>query len=104
MSDIKKLPVHNKNVDKGKLFLVSPPFDKCSHYNGPFEIDEDSGECKCLQCGGKVTAMFVLKRLMMKESRWNSTREGYLDEMKRLSERSRTKCQHCGQITKISRK
>lgn len=46
--------------------------------------------------------MFVLKMLMQAESRWNQTRESYQEEMKRLRERSRTKCQHCGQMTRIS--
>ena len=47
--------------------------------------------------------MFVLESLMHQESRWMRTREAYQEEMKRLDERSRTKCQHCGQMTRISR-
>lgn len=102
--DIKKLPVRNKRGDDGKLFLVPPPYEKCKHYRGPFEIDEDAGTCTCKECGDTVSPMFVLKRLMNKESQWNRTRGNYLDEMKRLKERSRTKCRHCGQMTPISRK
>lgn len=102
MSDIKILPVKNKRTESG-MFLV-PPINKCKHYRGPFEVDEDSGVCVCKECGGSVTPIFVLKRLMSSESRWNSSRENYLEEMKRLKERSRTKCQHCGGITAISRK
>lgn len=102
-SDIKKLPVKNKKQDEGKLFLV-PPLDKCKHLDGPFEVDEDSGVCRCKTCGEKVSPMFVLKRLMKQESLWNRNRERYKDEMKRLSDISKTKCQHCGFMTKISRR
>ena len=102
--DVIKLHVRNKRQDDGKLFLVPPPREKCKHYKGPFEVDDDAGTCKCMECGDDVSPMFVLKRLMNKESQWNRTREKYQDEMKRLSERSKTKCEHCGQMTRISRR
>lgn len=84
------------------LMLVPPPFGKCHHYDGPFEIDKDAGDGKCLKCGERVTAILILTRLMNKESQWNRTRLAYQDEMKRLNERSRTKCQHCDKMTRIS--
>ncbi len=48
--------------------------------------------------------MFVLRRLASEETSWKRHREVYIDEMKRLKERSRTKCYHCGKMTEISRK
>ena len=99
---IKTLPVKNKRQDDGKVFLVLPPYEKCKHYDGPFELDEDAGICRCKECGDEVTALFVLKRLMQKESQWNKSRSYYKDEMKRLAARSRTKCDHCGKMTRIS--
>lgn len=48
--------------------------------------------------------MFVLERLMQKESRWRETRMGYQEDMRRLAERSSTKCQHCHKMTRISRR
>jgi len=102
--DIKKLPIRNKRSDDGKLFLVPPPVDKCSHFNGPFEVDEDAGKCICKNCGGEVSPMFVLMNLMKMESRWMRSRTSYKDEMKRLAERSRTKCDNCGEMTRISRR
>lgn len=98
---ITTLPVKRK-AETGKLMLVPPPVTKCIHFNATFEVDEDSGECTCSKCGGKVTPMFVLKQLMHAESRWNRTREAYVSEMKRLGERSKTKCQHCGKLTRVS--
>jgi hypothetical protein len=36
------------------------------------------------------------------ETKWHESFKRYQAEMRRLSERSRTKCQHCGQMTRIS--
>jgi len=102
MSDkVKKLPVRHKNSYGDGLFLQPPPATKCVHYNGPFEVDETAEECVCLACGEKVSPMFVLKRLMKKESQWMRSHERYQDEMKRLSKRRRTKCMHCDKFTRI---
>lgn len=97
---ITTLPVKRK-ANTGNLMLVTPPA-KCKHLNASFEIDLDAGECTCSKCGGKVTPLFVLQQLMLCESIWNRNRETYIDEMKRLRERRRTKCEHCGKITHIS--
>lgn len=100
--DLVMLPVKRIAPPDGKLMLVPPPYTKCNHYDAQFEVDENSGDCKCLQCGERVTAIFVLTRLMQTESRWMRTRQAYQDEMKRLQERSRTKCEHCHKMTRIS--
>lgn len=101
-SEVLELPVKYSPRPDGSLMLVPPPVGACQHFNGPFEVDEKSGDCKCLKCGERVTPIFVLKQLMRMESQWMRTRDAYQDEMKRLKERSRTKCQHCGQMTRIS--
>ncbi len=46
--------------------------------------------------------MFVLRIMATEENQWSRMRERYLEEMKRLRERSRTKCMHCGAMTEIS--
>lgn len=94
------LPVKFK-AGTGNLMLV-PPAPGCCHYGASFTVDSDAGECTCSKCGGKVTPIFVLHQLMHAESRWNRTREEYQSEMKRLQERKKTKCDHCGQMTRIS--
>ena len=104
MAKIKQIPIRNKRQGEKDLFLVAKPYDRCKHYNGPFEVDEEGGKCICKACGEEVTAIFVLKRLMRDESRWMESHAKYHDQMKRLSERSRTKCDHCGKMTRISRK
>jgi hypothetical protein len=100
--NILKLPVKPREP-VCERFLVDVPYSKCNHWRGPFELDEKGGKCKCLKCGDEVSPIFVLVELMKQESRWMRTRESYLGEMKRLDERSRTKCQHCGEMTRISR-
>ena len=100
---VSRLPVTMKaSAEDSKVMLVPPPHDACRHWKSSFTVDMDAGICRCKQCGGEVSAMFVLKQLMHEESRWNQTRESYQDEMKRLKARSRTKCTHCGEITRIS--
>lgn len=74
----------------------------CQHDRG-FEVDEKLGEVECLACGQKLNPMWALVQLASMETRWHRYHEQYQDEMKRLSERSRTKCQHCGEMTRISR-
>jgi hypothetical protein len=103
-ADILKLRTQRKEPPSGELMLVPPPHSRCIHFNTSFEIDEDAAKCKCLGCGEEVSAMFVLHRLMQLESLWMRTRAAYQDEMQRLKERERTKCRHCGQMTRISGK
>lgn len=87
----------------GERFLAPVDPRKCQHWTGPFEVDDKGGKCRCLTCGEEVAPIFVLQQLMKQESRWMRTREAYLGEMKRLDERSKTKCQHCGLLTRISK-
>lgn len=100
-ADILQLPVKPREPVKDR-FLVPVPASTCSHWQGPFEIDVKGTKCKCLKCGEEVGPFFVLEQLMLQESHWMRAREAYLAEMKRLGERSRTKCQHCGKVTRIS--
>ncbi len=102
--DIVRLPVKHKEPPSDERMLVDVPYSTCQHYRGPYEIDMKAGKCRCLQCQAEVSPMFVLEHLMKEESRWMRARCDYQDEMRRLAERSRTKCQHCGQVTTISRR
>jgi hypothetical protein len=100
--DIVRLPVDYKAPPDGARMLVEVPYAACAHLRSAFEVDVRAGKCKCLDCQGEVSPMFVLERLMHRESQWMRTRAAYQDEMQRIAERERTKCQHCGQITRIS--
>lgn len=101
--DIVQLPVKYKPPVEGRFLLPVEP-GKCSHWRGPFTVDIKAGKCICRSCNEEVSPMFVLEELMKQESQWMQTRATYQDEMKRLAERSRTKCEKCGEFTRISHK
>lgn len=83
---------HSFHVDGGKV--------RDAHYL----IREGETEVECGLCGTRLDPMFVLRRLANEETRWERTRQQYKEEMQRLAERERTKCHHCGKMTRISRR
>lgn len=100
--NIVALPANFKEPPAGDRMLAPVDFKRCTHFNTTFQIDVNGGKCVCLGCKEEVSPMFVLEKLMQVESRWMRTRAAYQDEMKRLAERSSTKCRHCGKMTKVS--
>jgi len=96
--------------DEGQLRIVR--YDGCNHRyhwvggkmnDAHFFIREGETEVECGLCGTKLDPMFVLRHLASEESQWQTKRRAYQDEMKRLNERMRTKCQHCERMTRIKR-
>lgn len=69
-----------------------------------YVIREGAKEVECGICGTALDPVWVLMQLAGEESRWRQFRKAYDDEMRRLNERSRTKCDNCGKMTRISRK
>jgi len=57
----------------------------CNHLFATYTVSEADAEVTCGRCNGKVNPMWVLVQL---------ARE-------RRAERSRTKCDHCGRMTRI---
>lgn len=100
-AEVVKLNVPFKPPVAEEQFLVQAPHT-CSHHSGPFLIDDTLAEVTCGRCKQKLNPMFVLKQLMYSESRWHASFARYQGEMKRLSERSKTKCEHCKKMTRIS--
>jgi hypothetical protein len=72
--------------------------------NVTYKIREGETEIECGRCETRLDPMFVLRILAREETHWQQARERYIDEMKRLRERSRTKCENCGHMTRISRR
>lgn len=89
-------------VPEGRYLARAPRLDACLHFNGPFLVNETLAEVTCGKCNEKLNPMWVLGQLVNKENRWHEHFARYQDEMRRLAERSRTKCRHCGQMTPIS--
>lgn len=104
MNDEKKileLPVRFKR-DSEERTLHPVLVRACSHGHG-FDVDESASEVTCRTCMAKLNPMWVLARLAHQETNYHETEKRYRDEMARLAGRSRTKCQHCHQMTRISR-
>jgi hypothetical protein len=72
--------------------------------NVTYLVDEGAAEVECGHCHAKLNPMWVLSKLAHNETSYHETSKRYHEEMKRLSERTRTKCDKCGHMTRISRR
>jgi ribosomal protein S27E len=97
-SNVTPLPVRFKSAPPDAPFLKVESH-KC--YHGPFVVNTELAHVACEKCGEKLNPLYVLGRLANQERQWHESFVRYQDEMKRLAERSRTKCQHCGKMTRI---
>lgn len=75
----------------------------CSHSFVSYIVDEAAAEVECGACHEKLNPMWVLGRLANEDRRFAENQAQFNSEMKRLGERSRTACDHCGKMTRISR-
>lgn len=105
--NIKRLPVKFKTPTPPERSLIQEVIaGKCNHdpiSGAGYIINESSAEVECSLCGGKLNPMWVLGRLARDDRRYFEAHQRYHEEMKRLKDRSRTKCRHCGEMTPISR-
>jgi hypothetical protein len=102
---IKKLPVKFKGPLPPDRTLLSPREvgrTKCLHYPGHFIVDGSLAEVTCGDCGEKLNPMWVLQQLATRDRNFAEAHTRYHEQMKRLSERTSTKCRHCGKMTRIS--
>jgi ribosomal protein S27E len=101
---IRRLPVRAKpRPDEVALRLVTwdNKCHKCDHTRAGFVVDESLLVVECGSCGEKLNPVWAMARLCEQESLWRRMREAYIHERKELAQRVRTKCQHCGQMTRI---
>lgn len=115
MSDddkVKPLPVRFKRQDEPRTLQVVSYDGACDHKKHwvgndlrevTYKIRDGETEVECGVCGTRLNPMFVLMRIASQETGFTHTRKVYQEEMKRLSERSKTQCNHCGKMTRISR-
>lgn len=108
--NVTKLPVRFKGPGpEGRTLVYPQEVGKRACYHqietgAKFIIDQSLAEVECSVCGEKLNPMWVLTRLAAQDNRFQENHTRYQEEMKRLKERSRTKCQHCGEMTRISRR
>jgi hypothetical protein len=118
--NIKRLPVRFKKPvgEEGRALQLVDRFGECNHRSFfrssgdgslsgqllkvTYVIREGETEVECGNCHTKLDPIWVLRNLAVEESTWARARERYQDEMKRLRDRSYTRCEHCGKMTKIS--
>jgi hypothetical protein len=95
------LPVRFRHERKRVLTVVPPRFDGCRHHS--FQIDDETGRVTCGGCGEALEPLFVLRQLARQETEYHNYHATFKAECKRLAERSKTKCEHCKKITRISK-
>lgn len=98
---IKKLDVRFKRPigAEGKFLTLVPKYEGCLEHS--YVIDPEADKVTCRKCLKIFNPMAVLTDLARKESGWFLHHQRYTEEMKRLDEKSRTKCEHCKQMTRI---
>ena len=103
--NIKELPVKFKqpiSEDSPSLEIVTGP--GCSHLFTTYKIREGNAEVECGSCGERLNPMWVLSQIAKAEARIHQSRKAHQEEMKRLNDRKKTKCNHCGKMTAISKR
>lgn len=117
--NITKLPVTFKHPpsDDGPMLQIvetrfgSPP--ACNHstmyangrmVSAKYLIRDGETEVECSLCETKLEPMWVLRKLAHEETKFHRAHEAFVKESERLKERTSTKCNHCGKMTRISRR
>lgn len=91
-----------KPVDQRGLRLVRYSHGTCNHSTSTYIVDERLAEVQCGDCGAKLEPVWVLRSLCEKEARWNQRRTEFLELQAETRDRTRTRCQHCDQMTNIN--
>jgi hypothetical protein len=94
------LPVKPRDNSTERVLTEAPGY-QCFHRR--FTIDDKLQQVECRDCKEKLNPMFALVQLARQETRFHDLHARYHDELARLAARERTKCQHCNQMTRISR-
>lgn len=73
--------------------------DKCQHKH--ISVDEVENEVECADCGKRLNPIVALVRLAREESRLKIRIQQLKELNRQFDEKSRTKCQHCGRMTRV---
>ena len=74
--------------------------DHCRHLQ--LIVDAALNEVECGDCGARLNPVEALIRFAREESRLFQRREEITPLLERLEKKSRTKCQHCGKMTRVN--
>jgi hypothetical protein len=105
--NIAKLPVKFRHPVPEDRSLVRPweigrP-EECGHLFCAYVVDATKNTVECGRCGADLNPMWVLSQLCNRDAQFHESARRYREETKRLAERSRTKCEWCDRMTRISR-
>jgi predicted RNA-binding Zn-ribbon protein involved in translation (DUF1610 family) len=98
-SDDKVTPLPVKKREGSANVLTVVHSYRCRHSR--FEVDEKLAEVTCRDCGEKMSPMWVLIQIAYEERTLNDRLIALKTECQLLSGRVRTKCDHCGKMTRI---
>jgi len=76
-------------------------FKECPHTR--IQIDQTLTTLLCLDCGKDINPVIWLAGLVEEWHRLNWITDKYNEASKKLEEKSKAKCRHCGKMTPISR-
>ena len=105
--NVKKLPVRFKQPTPNDRALLHEwevhrrEGNNCDHHNG-FIVDSKLATVECARCHALLNPMWALEQLCRRDHTFHVNAKRYHEEMQRLAERSRTMCEHCGKMTRIS--
>jgi ribosomal protein S27AE len=107
-ANVKRLPVRFKHPMPDDRSVVRPHevgrYDACDHWRVVYIVDEKKNTVECGKCGADLNPIWALGQLASRDSLFHETAKRYQEEMRRLDERERTKCENCGKMTRISRR
>ncbi|GAF68940.1 unnamed protein product [marine sediment metagenome] len=75
-------------------------YDDCKHLS--VLVDEEWGYIECTKCGKHLDPIKLLHKIAVKQNGLNFGITSLKETIKKLENRLRTKCQHCGKMTKIN--
>ena len=81
-------------------FLTVVHSYKCIH--GNYIVDPDKAEVECGKCHERLNPIKVLVELAHKECKYHDYHKRFIEQSKKMDERTRVKCSHCGQFTKVN--
>lgn len=101
--NITRLPVRfQKPPDESRTLFQPWEVGKPSAcYHDAFVVDEKKDTVECAKCGERLNPMWVLQYLAGRDRNMADSWKRSQEAMHRLQERSRTKCEHCGHMTRI---
>lgn len=82
----------SKNRCRGKVW-----------HTGPFNLDELAGTVQCGACETYLASIQVLKFYAREESQLNNRIINKRELIKKLDQKMKCKCEHCGEMTVIDR-